>query len=97
MQIDKAVDEAINEVIAKVETDVDEIKRRKPKPFRYLTDEEEIQREITTEKTVPFSVMRMYEESKMLESDECVAGLGDVEKIEKIIKKHEKSRRLRGI
>ena len=57
--IDELVDKVIDDVLNKSDKDTtDEMKKRRPKPFRYLTDKEEIKAELTSEEAVPVSVMK---------------------------------------
>ena len=44
--IEDLVDRTINEAIVKRNIEDDEVQKRKPKPFRYLTDKEEIKAEL---------------------------------------------------
>jgi hypothetical protein len=90
-EIDKAIDEAINKVIP----DQEEVKKRKPKPFRYLTDSDEIKAELSQEKVTPPSVMKSPDQPKIIENDIFIVGMGDIETIENIIRKHEMSRKFK--
>jgi len=93
--VDELVDKAIDEVLAKSEKDNEEIKKRKPKPFRYLTKEEEIKAELTPEVETPTSVMKEPTTPKIVEDELAILGLGDVDIIENVIKRHEASRKFR--
>jgi len=93
--VDELVDKAIDEVLARSEKDSEDIKKKKPKPFRYLTDEEEIQAELTPEEITPVSVMQESPAAKIVEEKLAVLGLGDVETIENVIKRHEASRKFK--
>ncbi len=95
--VDELVEKAIDEALARSEKDSDDIKKKKPKPFRYLTDEEEIQAELTPEEITPVSVMQESPTAKIVEEKLAVLGLGDVETIENVIKRHEASRRFKEI
>lgn len=94
-EIDKLVDRVIDEAITRAESRDEDVKKRKPKPFRYLTDEEEIQAELTKEESVPVTVMEESPAAKIIEDKLAILGLGDVETIENVIKKHEASRRFK--
>ena len=94
-EVDELVDRAIDEVIARAESRDEEIKKRKPKPFRYLTDKEDIQAELAKEETTPVSVMEESPAAKIVEDKLAVLGLGDVETIENVIRKHQASRKFK--
>ena len=92
--IDELVDRVIDDVLNKSDKDTtDEMKKRRPKPFRYLTDQEEIKAELTSEEAVPVSVMKEPTTAKIVDEKLAVLGLGDVDKIENIIRKHQASRK----
>jgi hypothetical protein len=91
--VDELVDKAIDEALVKSGKDVEEIKKRKPKPFRYITDKEEIQAELTSEEVTPVTVMKEHTTAEIIEDKLAILGLGDVEAIENVIRKHEASRK----
>lgn len=80
---------SIDESIDMLDNDEDEIKERRPKPFRYLDNESEIQSELTNDDTTDFSVMKASEGIKITMNDERLTNLENAAKIEDIIKKHE--------
>ena len=92
---DELIGRAIDEVLAKAESRDEEIKKRKPKPFRYLTDKEDIEAELTKEETVPSTVMSQSPAATIVEDKLAVLGLGDVETIENVLKKHQASRKFK--
>jgi hypothetical protein len=92
---DEIINRAIDEVIAQSESRDEEIKKRKPKPFRYLTDKEDIQAELSREEFTPISVMEEPSAAKIVDDKLAVLGLGDVETIENVIRKHQASRKLK--
>jgi len=93
--VDRLVDKAIDEALGKADKGIEEIKKRKPSPsFRYLTDKKEIEAELNKENT-PITVMKKRETLKIVEDDIAILGLGDVQTIENVIKKHEASRKIR--
>jgi len=92
--IEDLVDRTINEAMVKRNIEDDEVQKRKPKPFRYLTDKEEIKAEL--EKASTFSVMKSPNAPKVFdESRLTILGLGDTHTIESVIRKHEISRKFR--
>ena len=88
------VDKAIDEVLQDTESP-EELKKRKPKPsFRYLTNEQEIKAELSQEPT-PISIMAEKPSAKIVDERLAVLGLGDIETIENVLKKHEASRKFK--
>ena len=93
--VNELVDKVIEEALTKSDKDSEDIKKRRPKPFRYLTNEEEIQAELTQEHLSPVSVMKDSLSEGIPEENLAVLGLGDVVTIEKVIKRHEVSRKFK--
>jgi hypothetical protein len=93
--VDELVDKVIEEALTKSDKDNEEIKKRRPKPFRYLTNEEEIQAELRLEHPSPVSVMKDSFSTGIAEENLAVLGLGDVETIENVIKRYEASRKFK--
>ena len=92
---DEIINRAIDEVIARTESRDEELKKRKPKPFRYLTDKEDIQAELSRDEFTPISVMEEPSAVKIVDDKLAVLGLGDVETIENVIRKHQASRKFK--
>ena len=91
--IEDLVDKTLNEAMVKHEIEDDDVKKRKPKPFRYLTDKEEIKAEL--EKVATFSVMKAPNAPKVFDDSRItILGLGDTQTIENVIKKHEISKKI---
>ena len=91
--IEELVDRAIDEVLSREEKPDEDIKKRKPKPFRYLTGEE-AQAELANQ-TTQISVMKEESCTKIVGDKFCILGLGDIETIENVIKKHEASKQFK--
>jgi hypothetical protein len=91
--VDELVDKAIDEALVKSGIDSEEIKKRKPKPFRYITNQEEVQTELTSEEETLISVMKEPTTAEIVEDKLAILGVGDVQAIENVIKKHEASRK----
>ena len=91
--IDELVDKIVDEALARAESQDDAVKKRRPKPFRYITDQEEIKAELAKEEITQFTVMRDKHTPKILDDKFAVVGLGNVEAIENVIRRHEASRR----
>ena len=93
---DDLINKAIDEVLAKAESRDDELKKRRPKPFRYLTNEEDIKAELSQQdENIPVSVMQDSPVANIVEDKLAVLGLGDIETIENVIKKHQASRKFK--
>ena len=84
---------SIDEPIDIAELGEDEIKKRRPKPFRYIDNEREIQEELEIDKTPQFTLMKVSDEAKITMNEGRLANLENAEKIEDVIKKHEGNRR----
>ena len=90
----ESIDNLVDEIIKKSDTDK-EIKKRKPKPsFRYLTDEEEIKSALLDEEK-QFTFMKDPNKKELFNEEIFKVGMGDVKAIENIIKKHEVSRQIK--
>jgi hypothetical protein len=68
----------------------DELEKRRPKPFRYISDLSEI-----SDTDEPLSTTFMNSNSdemvkKLMEQFDSVVGVGDVNAIERVLQKHEK-------
>jgi len=88
-KIDEIVDKAIDEAL---ENSDEEIKKRRPKPFRYLK-KEEIQDELSPAEPVSISVMKEPTTPQIVEDNYAILGLGDIETIENVLKKHKASKK----
>jgi len=93
-----SIDDLVDNVLAKHINEDDEVKKdaTEPKkdtnePFRYITNGEEIQQELETEKPAPVSIMSLSDEKSIfeLEQDIFILALGDLDTIESILEKHE--------
>ena len=92
--IEDLVDRTINEALVKHDIEDDEVKRRKPKPFRYITDKDEMKAEL--DKVATFSVMKAPDAPKVIDDSRlAILGLGDIQTIENVIRKHEISRKFK--
>ncbi len=89
--LEELLDRAINEILTREEKPNEDIKKRKPKPFRYLTDEE-AQAELAKQ-SIQLSVMKEESKPKIFEDKFCILGLGDIETIENVLKKREVSKK----
>ena len=71
----------------------DEIEKRKPKPFRYITKLDELNEENTIEqttKTVMTDENSTFEH--LIRHFESAVGVGDIDIVEQVIKKHQNKR-----
>ncbi len=94
MGLYESIDDLVDGIIKKSDTDK-EIKKRKPKPsFRYLTNEEEIKSALLDEEK-QFTFMKDPNKKELFNEEIFKVGMGDVKTIENIIKKHEVSRQIK--
>jgi len=89
MSIDMSINEAVDKLITMHEMTEIEVKRR-PLFFRTLS---EPKTPIFDVVEPSFTVMKMPIEATMVDGKSCMAGLGDSEAIERVIKKHEMIRK----
>ena len=83
----------IDEPIDIAEQSKDDMEKRKPKPFRYLTDEHNVGDKPTMDEEVPFTVMKAEKRNDVFSIGNPVI-LGNAENaevIEDIIKKHKET------
>jgi hypothetical protein len=90
-KIDELVEKVIDEALENPDKD-EELKKRRPKPFRYL-NKEEIQDELSPGEPVSVSVMKEPTAPQIVEDNLAILGLGDVETIENVLKKHKASKK----
>jgi len=93
---DNSIEEIVDRLISSVDSN-EEIKRRRPKKpsFRYLRDKDEIQAVLSENQIQDVSVMKTRNTIKIVDEHLAVVGIGNVEAIENIIRKHQASRKLR--
>jgi len=94
MPDDELIDKAIDEAIARTEKTDDEVKKRRPKPFRYLT-QEEIKEILDQDSLERMSVMKPPEAPKIVAENVFILGMGDIDAIESIVQRHEASRKFK--
>jgi hypothetical protein len=84
------VKEDINNDPSKPENDIE---KRKPKPFRYISSIDEVTND-DSEQLIDQSVMtdERTTSKKLRENFESTIGVGDINTIEQVVKKHEKKR-----
>ena len=90
-KIDELVEKVIDEALENSDND-EELKKRRPKPFRYL-NKEEIQDELKPEEQSSVSVMKEPATPQIVEDNYAILGLGDIETIENVLKKHKASKK----
>jgi len=91
--VEKSIDKVINQALSKNDIKDEEIKKRRPKPFRYLTDENEIKKEFEGEQQK--TVMRSTDQPNITVNQLQILGLGDMQTIESVIQKHQMSRKFK--
>ena len=89
--VDELVDKAIEDALNRANKENEEIFKRKPKPFRYLKDPKEIKEELATDEP-SFTVMEESPATKIYNENVAILGLGDIDTIENVIKRHQASR-----
>ena len=94
MTLEELVDKAINDAMLKNDSKDEDIEKRKPKPFRYLTDEE-IKKEFSIQNLGPASVMKTNQTPIIIENDINIISLGNVNAIENVINRHHKIRMMK--
>lgn len=62
-KVDEIINKLIDEALAKSEKDIDDIKKKKPEPFRYLTNREEIKAELAQQTSI--SIMKKSTSTKI--------------------------------
>lgn len=92
-KVDELVDKAIDEALARFGRNIDDMKERKPKPFRYITEQEEIKAELSSQEKTPLSEMKDPSSTEIFPENIAILGLGNVEVIENVIKRHEVSKK----
>lgn len=89
--VDEKVDRAIEEALIRSDKENEDIRRKRPKPFRYLTDPKEI-KDLLNSDEPSVSIMEKSPAAKIYDEKVAILGLGDTDTIENIIKRHEASR-----
>jgi hypothetical protein len=86
------LNEDIKDILTNHDENLDEIEKRKPKPFRYISIEDIKDDEIDVNENYDFSVMKNDINKNDLQSkNNLVFGnLQNIEKIEEVINKHTK-------
>ena len=98
MSFDESIDELVDKIIDEAqvsEEEKDEIKKEKSKPFRYLTDKDEIQAILSEGNALDITVMKTSETAEIVDEQMAVMGLGNIEAIENVLKRHEASRKFK--
>jgi len=91
--VDEKVDRAIEEALIRSDKENEDIRRKRPKPFRYLTDPKEIKAELSSGE-ISISMMEKSPAVKIYDEKVAILGLGDIDSIENVLRKHEASRRI---
>ena len=91
--IEDLVDRTLNEAMLRHDLEDEDVKKRRPKPFRYLTNKEEMKAEL--EKITTVSIMKATSAPKVVDDRLAILGLGDIHTIESVIRKHEISKKFR--
>lgn len=81
-------DESINE--SNQSSDKDDLEKRRPRPFRYIKDLSELPVSEDLFSETVMSTKSDFTVEKLIEQFDSVVGVGDVQAIERVVKKHEK-------
>jgi len=89
------IDELVDKVLSKHKNEDEEERKTNFGPFRYLTNQDEIQQELEDQKSAPFTVLDVSEQKSLYEMEPEIftIALGDLQVIESVLKKHESIRR----
>ena len=91
--VEESIEKVINQASSKNDLADDEIKKRRPKPFRYITDEDEIKKELDAEQEK--TVMIDTDQPNITVDQWKILGFGDMQTIESVIQKHQISRKFK--
>lgn len=93
------IDDLVDKLLARHKTPEAETKQENEQqlPFRYITDSEEIQQELKSDKPDPVSIMDLSEQKSIMELEQQVftLAMGDTNTIESVIRKHQDLRKTR--
>ena len=92
--VEELVDKIFDDTHIKSEIDDEDIKKRRPKPFRYLTDQAEI-KAVLQAQSQPASIMKQPESPKIVDDFMKQVGMGDIETIENVIRRHQISKKFK--
>lgn len=88
--IDKEVDKLLDRFSKKNKPNTNV--KDETKPFRYITDEDEIKSVLKSEET-PTSIADLPEEAKKVGEKDIQSGLGDTDAIDRVLKRHIETRK----
>jgi hypothetical protein len=91
--VEESIEKVVNQALSKNDLADDEIKKRRPKPFRYITNEDEIKKELDVEQEK--TVMIGTDKPNITVDQWKVLGFGDVQTIESVVQKHQISRKFK--
>lgn len=94
MPLENNIEKLVDRLLTSLDTD-EEIKKRRPKPFRYVTDKKEIQALLSEGIQQDVTVMKTTSRHEIVDEHLAVVGIGNIEVIENIIRKHQVSRKIR--
>jgi len=94
MGLYESIDDLVDEILNKSQEKPDGIKKRRPKPFRYINDENEI-KSILSEEEKQTTFMKNPNKKELFNEEIFKVSMGDKKTIEDVIKKHEVSRKIK--
>ena len=98
MPSDKSVEDLVDKLInrsERFEVVEDKSKKTQEKPFRYITDENEIKSILMPQGIKHATIINLPEAAKKVDGVDVLAGLGDTDTIENVIQKHITSRKFK--
>ena len=88
MQDYESIDDLIDKKINKIDFENNEIKKRRPIPFRYIKNEENLKNQVIDDLSIPFTLMKSSESETNKIKDVCISNVNNYQKILKIINNH---------
>jgi len=91
------IDDLVDKVLARHKNEDNNLRDTAQKPFRYLITEEEIKKELQSQKPSQVSVMSLSKDKNLFEFNQGLfkLALGDTNTIESVLKKHRDIRKNR--
>ena len=94
MGLYESIDDLVDEILNESQEKPDGIKKRRPKPFRYINDKKEI-KSILSEAEKQRTIMKNPNKTELFNEEIFKVSMGDIKTIEDIIKKHQVSRKIK--
>jgi hypothetical protein len=97
MGLYESIDDLVDEILNESQEKPDGIKKRRPKPFRYINDKKEIKFILSelSEAEKQRTIMKNPNKTELFNEEIFKVSMGDIKTIEDIIKKHQVSRKIK--